>query len=210
MKKGDISPIKKGKTPLKIGEISPIPCQKPFIFLCNNYYKPFKTNKVMSNLTNNRINTTATAAQITGVKTAIQAINTNLPFLIGLTIGERIALPAINVNNKAFTEDAIMAMVNNANLVPTYLSVPNMQADLTLFSQLDELIIITKQLLERLEDTQLLAGSEAYVAALTSYKAIGGAADAGVAGADTLYSQLKARFANNGAGTTTISTPPTP
>ncbi len=107
----------------------------------------------MSNLTNNRINTTATAAQITGVKTAIQTINNNLPFLIGLTVGERIALPSINVNNKAFTEDAINVMVNNSSLVPSYLSVPNMQADLTLFSQLDELIIIVKQLLERLEDT---------------------------------------------------------
>jgi hypothetical protein len=103
----------------------------------------------MSNLTNNRINATATAAQITAVKSAIQSVNTNLPFLIGLTTSERIALPAINVNNKAFTEDAINAMVNNPTLAPSYLSVPNMQTDLTLFTQLDELIIIVKQLLER-------------------------------------------------------------
>jgi hypothetical protein len=162
----------------------------------------------MSNLTNNRINITATAAQITGAKSSIQAVNTNLPFLVGLTTNERIALPAINVNNKAFTEDAINAMVNNPTLVPSYLSVPNMQNDLTLFTQLDELIIIVKQLLERLEDTQLLAGSEAYVAALTAYRAIGGAADAGVAGADTLYNQLKTRFANQGTGTSTPSTAP--
>jgi hypothetical protein len=162
----------------------------------------------MSNLTNNRINVTATPTQITGVKTAVQTINTNLPFLIGLTTAERIALPAINVNNKAFTEDAINAMVNNPTLTPSYLSVPNMQNDLLLFTQLDELIIIVKQMLERLEDTQLLAGSEAYVAALVSYKAIGGAADAGVPGADTIYNQLKARFANQGAGTSTPSTPP--
>jgi len=164
----------------------------------------------MSNLTNNRINTTATAAQITGVKTAIQTINNNLPFLIGLTVGERIALPSINVNNKAFTEDAINVMVNNSSLVPSYLSVPNMQADLTFFSQLDELIIIVKQLLERLEDTQLLAGSEAYVAALVSYKVIGNAADAGVSGADTLYNQLKTRFSNQGGNTNPNTEPPAP
>jgi hypothetical protein len=162
----------------------------------------------MSNLTNNRINVTATAAQLTGVKTAIQSINTNLPFLVGLTTDERIALPAINVNNKAFTEDAINAMVNNPTLMPSYLSITNMQNDLTLFTQLDELILIVKQLLERLEDTQLLAGSEAYVTALAAYRAIGGAADAGVPGADTIYNQLKTRFANQGAGTSTPSTPP--
>jgi hypothetical protein len=164
----------------------------------------------MSNLTNNRINVTATPTQITGVKTAVQTINTNLPFLIGLTTAERIALPAINVNNKAFTEDAINAMVNNPTLTPSYLSVPNMQNDLMLFTQLDELIIIVKQMLERLEDTQLLAGSEAYVAALAAYKAIGGAADAGVAGADAIYNQLKARFANQGGNTNPNPLPQTP
>jgi hypothetical protein len=109
----------------------------------------------MSNLSNNRLNITATAAQITAVKTALQAVTTNLPFLIGLTTEERIALPAINVSNKAFTEDAINAAVNNASLIPSYVSVPNMQNDMTLFTQLDEIIILVKQLLEKLEDTQL-------------------------------------------------------
>ena len=163
----------------------------------------------MSNLSNNRLNLTATPVQITAVKTALQAANTNLPFLIGLTTEERVALPTINVNNKAFTEDAINAGVNNASLLPSYVSVANMQNDLTLFSQLDEIIILTKQLLEKLEDTQLLAGSEAYTSALTVYKLFASAADAGVPGADAINNQLKQRFAGQGAGTSTPSTPPT-
>lgn len=163
----------------------------------------------MSNLSNNRLNTTATATQIAAVKTALQTINTNLPFLIGLTTDERIALPAINVNNKAFTEDAINAAVNNASLIPSYVNVPNMQNDLTLFSQLDEIILLTKQLLERLEDTQLLAGSEAYTSALAVYKLIGSAADAGVPGADVINAQLKARFATQGNTASRTATPPT-
>lgn len=163
----------------------------------------------MSNLLNNRLNLTATPVQITAVKTALQAANTNLPFLIGLTTEERIALPSINVNNKAFTEDAISAGVNNASLLPSYISVANMQNDLTLFNQLDEIIILTKQLLEKLEDTQLLAGSEAYSSALTVYKLFASAADAGVPGADAINNQLKQRFAAQGAGKSTPSTPPT-
>ena len=163
----------------------------------------------MANLSNNRLNTTATATQIAAVKTALQTINTNLPFLIGLTTDERIALPAINVNNKAFTEDAINAAVNNASLIPSYVNVPNMQNDLTLFSQLDEIILLTKQLLERLEDTQLLAGSEAYTSALAVYKLIGSAADAGVPGADVINAQLKARFATQGNTASRTATPPT-
>lgn len=152
----------------------------------------------MANLTNNRINTTATAAQITAVKTALQTITANLPFLIGLTIEERKALPSINVSNKAFTEDAINAGVNNPALIPSYVSTAGMQNDMLLFSQLDEIIMITKQLLEKMEDTQLLAGGEAYASALTLYKLFSSAADAGVAGTDTIVSQLKQRFAGQG------------
>ncbi|MFA9189816.1 hypothetical protein AAGV28_00405 [Flavobacterium sp. FZUC8N2.13] len=152
----------------------------------------------MSNLTNNRINTTATAAQITAVKTALQTINTNLPFLIGLTKEERIALPAIDVNNKAFAEDAISAGLNNASLIPAYVSVATMQNDMALFNQLDEIAGIVNQLLEKIEDTKLLAGSEAYVSALTLYRLFGAAAEAGVPGSDTIVAQLKTRFAGQG------------
>ncbi len=152
----------------------------------------------MSNLTNNRLNSTATAAQMTAVKTALQTISTNLPFLVGLTTDERVALPSIDVNNKAFTEDAINAGLNNATLIPSYVSVANMQNDITLFSQLEEIIGLVNQLVEKLEDTKLLAGSEAYVSALALYKLFGAAADAGVAGSDAIVGQLKTRFAGQG------------
>lgn len=160
----------------------------------------------MANLTNNRINETITAEQIINVKGALQTISTNLPFLIGLTTDERIALPTINVSNKAFTEDAINAGVNNATLIPSYVSVANMQNDLTLFTQLDEIITMTNQLVEKLKDTQLLAGSEAYTSALTLYKLLGSAAEAGVPGADAVVAQLKQRFAGQGgAGTPPVN-----
>jgi len=148
----------------------------------------------MSNLMNNRVNATMTAAQVAAVKTAIQTISTNMPFLVGLTVEERISLPKINVVNKAFAEDAINAVVNNAGSVPSYLNPIQMQNDLQLFTQLDELTTLLRQVLEKAEDTQILAGSEAYIGALTGYKLFGAAADAGVAGADTIYAALRQRF----------------
>lgn len=158
----------------------------------------------MSNLLNNRVNATATAAQLTAVKAAFQTIITNLPFLVGLTADERKSLNTIDVNNKAFTEDAVNAAVNNPTLVPSYLSVTNMQNDLTLFTQLDELSVLANQLCERIEDTKMLAGSEAYSVALALYKSFGSAADAGVQGADSIVEQLKKRFASsNGNAVTT-------
>ena len=155
----------------------------------------------MANITNNRLSITMTAAQITAVKTAIQTIQTNMPFLLGLTMEERSSLPKINVANKAVTEDAINAMVNNPTLLPAYFNVAEMQKDMTLFAQLDELNILINQLAERVSDTQMLAGSEAYVSALAAYRNFEAAANAGVSGADTIYDLLKSRFANQG-GTT--------
>lgn len=161
----------------------------------------------MSNLTNNLTNITATAAQITAVKTALQTITTNLPFLVGLTVEERVALPAIDVNNKAFAEDAINAGLNNATLIPSYVSVPSMQNDMTLFNQLEEISGIVNQLQEKLEDTKLLAGSEAYTSALALYKLFGAASDAGVPGTDAIVTQLKARFAGQGGAAKTAVNP---
>lgn len=162
----------------------------------------------MSNLSNNRLNVTATAAQIAAVKTALQTIQTNLPFLIGLTTEERISLPSMNVSNKAFTEDAINAATNNPTLVPAYISVPNMQSDLALLKQMEEILLLTQQLCERIDDTRLLAGSEAYNAARLFYQATKSAAEAGVPGADTIANQLGERFTSSGNNPNPQPTPP--
>lgn len=148
----------------------------------------------MSNINNNRVSSTLTEAQMAEVKAAVQSIYTAIPFLLGLTVEERISLPKINVVNKVFTEDAINAIVNNAEMLPNYLNVVNMQTDMQLFAQLDELTGLVRQLLEKLEDTQILAGSEAYVSALTGYRLFGAAAEAGIPGSDAIYDALKARF----------------
>lgn len=163
----------------------------------------------MPNLLNNRVNTTATPAQLTAVKAAFQTILSNLPFLVGLTADERKSLNAINVNNKAFAEDALQAAVNNPTLVPGYISVPAMQSDLTLFAQMDEISGLANQLCERIDDTKMLAGSEAYNTALSLYKSFGAAANAGVLGADSIVDKLKTRF--TAKTTTNLATaPPAP
>jgi hypothetical protein len=64
-------------------------------------------------------------------------------------------------------------------------------------------------LAEKLDDTQMLAGSEAYITALAAYRNFDAAAKAGIQGADTIYNHLKERFkGQGGAGNT--NTPPNP
>jgi hypothetical protein len=164
----------------------------------------------MSNINDSCLNVRMTPAQITAVKAALQTIQTNMPFLTGLSVEERIALPKLNVSNKAFTEDAIYSAVNNTNMFPSYFSTANLQTDYNLYVQLDELILLVDHVAERISDTQMLAGSQAYVSALASYRLFGAAADAGVPGADAIYDRLKSRFANQGNTISNTNTSPTP
>jgi len=154
-------------------------------------------------LTSNRLSVTLTPAAITAAKAAIATINTQVPFLIGLTGAERKALPKIDVNNKVFVEDALTAINNNSGILPTYINAVEIGKDLELFEQLDELVQLVGQLYDKLKDTQMLAGSEAYVSSLVAYKLFASAADAGLPGAESIYNQLKQRFTVSGSTDTT-------
>jgi hypothetical protein len=156
----------------------------------------------MTNILSNRVSATLNAEQIAAVKAALLKVRETLPFMVGLTVEERQALPKINIVNRGFTEDAISAIDNNPGYFPSYLSVEELQKDLRLFDQLDELVQMATQVCEQLSDTQMLAGSEAYVNALVGYKMVGAAASGGVPGAKTVYEKLKQRFEGQGNSTT--------
>jgi hypothetical protein len=171
------------------------------------YFRALKFLNTMSNSQENRIDITMTPAQVTAVKTALQTMETNMPFLLGLTTEQRVAIPKINVVNKAFVEDAMNEFSNNAAMLPSYLDVTKIKTDYTLYTQLDEIIFLVRRVLEKLEDTQMLAGSEAYISSLVVYRLFEAAAGAGVPGADSIYAQLKERFTNTPSTPSTPSTP---
>lgn len=163
----------------------------------------------MSNINSNRLDVSLNPQEVTQINAAITNIEVLMPFLTGLTIEERIAIPKINVANKAFTEDAINIAVQNPSLFPGYINPAEMQKDLLLFNQLDVLASSMRRVLEKVEDTLMLAGSESYISALAVYRSISAAAKAGVPGADSLYDQLRARFAEQG-GNNPIPAQPNP
>lgn len=163
----------------------------------------------MSNINSNRLDVSLNPQEVTQINAAITNIEVLMPFLTGLTTEERVAIPKINVANKAFTEDAINIAVQNPSLFPGYINPAEMQKDLLLFNQLDVLASSVRRVLEKIEDTLMLAGSESYISALAVYRSISAAAKAGVPGADSLYDQLRARFAEQG-GNNPIQPQPNP
>jgi hypothetical protein len=159
---------------------------------------------------NNRLSKTLIQAEIDALRGAFNTIETTLPWLVGLTISEKVALPKMNDSNKTFTEDAQTGLSINADIFPAYLKADEMGKDVTLFNQLEEFVQRSSKLCEKLSDTQTLAGSEAYITALAVYRLAESAAIAGIPGADTLYKQLKQRFAGQGnPGTTPPPAEPT-
>ena len=153
----------------------------------------------------NRLNFVMPNADIADVKKSITDIYGKMPFLIGPTTDERVTLPKISENNKVFVGDSINTLANNAPMLPAYLNVANIKSDITLYEQLDELEMLALQLVEKIQDTRMLCGSEAYVSSLTAYRLFEAAASAGIPGADAVYDVLKQRFAGQGP---TGPTPP--
>jgi hypothetical protein len=158
----------------------------------------------MANITDNRLSLTISPADLTTVNTAGATIDTTLSFLIALTEEERERLFGVNVNNKVFIEEALEEAQNNGTILPGYIQVAELEKDLTLFNQLGDLLSYLRNLLQKMEDTQRLAGHEAYALSLAIYQLYKSAAEAGIPGAASSYNRLKERF------DTTRPTPPTP
>ncbi|MBP6825432.1 MAG: hypothetical protein KA165_02635 [Saprospiraceae bacterium] len=161
----------------------------------------------MANILANRVSATLTPEQIAETKAALLKVRETLPFLVGLTKDERKSLAKISTVNRSFTESAIAAISSNPDIFPLYLDVKEIRTDLTLYDQLDEIVKLSNQVTESLRDTQIIAGSEAYVSALTGYKFIAAAAKGGVQGAKSVYDDLKKRFEGQGGGAVNSETP---
>ncbi|WP_025665632.1 hypothetical protein [Aquimarina megaterium] len=155
----------------------------------------------MSNVLNNRLSVTVDPQVITEVKSKIEEINTLLPFLTGLTKEERKTLPKINRSNKLFVEDTLNSMRQNEEIVPGYINLDEVEKDYALYNELKVLALELAELSEKVNDTRILAGSEAYTTSLLAYKMFGMAAQSGVAGAESLYTRLRERFASTGTPT---------
>ena len=154
------------------------------------------------------------AAQVTATNTALTSLeNIYEPVAPNLTPDQREKMPKINVDNKAFVEDAsnVLGMPAASAIIPPYIRKGDIDIDLLTFEQVDAVIIRMERLLGVLQDIRIVAGSEAYVTSLVVKKMVDAAAVAGINGADELSRKLGQRFAANGnRGNSGGGTTPTP
>lgn len=146
----------------------------------------------------NRIDAVLTDADRDNVLGLLNDIRTRLPFLIDLTIEERQSLPKMGDKSRAFVNQAATLAEQNDDFLPRSFDVAEMRRDVDLTNQLLPILTALAQLIEFVEDTYLLAGSDAYSAALIVYNSAkrNGQGEA----LDNLLDALGQRFARKSKG----------
>ncbi len=141
------------------------------------------------------IDATLSDAQRTAALAAIAQIESQMTFLINLTKQERQALPKMGNSTQSFVSKALEIAGNNPQFVPPYVNLPAMQKDYDLAMRMQGLEMQLASLHEKVSDTKLAAGSEAYVTGLTIYNSLKAASKVNVPGAKALADALGERFA---------------
>lgn len=135
------------------------------------------------------------AADLKKVQNALQLIHDTLkPFLIALTPEERKQLPKMSDKTLPFVEKALDYAQQSPQFIPPFVSVAELKIDFEAAATLTQLTRQVGQFNEGLNDTTMMAGSEAYMAALAYYNSVKLAAKMNVPGAKAISDDLSKRF----------------
>jgi len=116
------------------------------------------------------------------------------PYMLSLTPEERHEVAKMGPKTLSFVEKAYDFAVQNPTLVPAYLNLASFGVDFTDAHGLWTILNTVRQLEESLDDTEMVAGSESYQAALVFYHSVKLAAAQNIIGAKAIYEELRKRF----------------
>ncbi|MDX2213142.1 MAG: hypothetical protein SFY66_07620 [Oculatellaceae cyanobacterium bins.114] len=117
---------------------------------------------------NQTIDATLTQQEMEDIITALKTIREQLP-LVGLSTQERRQITKMGRKAQTFTVRALNMATQHHDIMPRHLNVEEARRDLALFEALNPILQAVNHLRELLEDTQIVAGSEAYAAARLAY-----------------------------------------
>jgi hypothetical protein len=146
----------------------------------------------------NQISLKIPAEDKDAIKNAISVLTEKLlPHLKALSPEERQALPKAGDKTVAFLDKTKEFFESNSDLVPAFIDKNEYIIDLNGMNELHEYHTPVNQLASMLNDSMMLAGSEAYVTALAFYKSVKNAAKMNIPGAKEVNEELSRRFKGN-------------
>lgn len=138
----------------------------------------------------NLVSATLTDADRDAVLAAIATIQTKLPFLIGLSMADRVNLQKMGNIRRSFVEQTVTIGNQNAQVLPASFHLGELNVDMDLYHQLAPVMDALKPVFEKLDDTLMALGSDLYAASLEGYGYIKAAGKS--QGLDARREQLKA------------------
>lgn len=146
-------------------------------------------------------------AELQSVKDAIATLKTTLtPHLVALSAQERQTIPKVGDGTFPFVEKVMEYASEDDKFLPPFVSIDEMEKDWTVVKSLMPILRDLQQLQSNLDDTVMLAGSEAYVGALSYYNSVKYGARVNIADAKVIFEDLRQRFerSNNSSPTNGI------
>lgn len=116
------------------------------------------------------------------------------PFLQALTGDQKNSLFKMGDKTVATVQKVDKFVETNPEFVPGYMETEELRKDVQVVSQLSPVYAVAQQMASDLNDTIMLAGSEALKNALLYYGNVREAASKGVVSAKPIYDDLKPRF----------------
>ena len=106
------------------------------------------------------------------IKKGIKAISEKLPFLVNLTPAERMLGTKMGNKSIAFVEEALDVAKQNPTILTGEFKIDDFDQDFKLAKDLDDLLTILSQVVEKVSNTSMAAGMEAFQAALDVYQQV--------------------------------------
>lgn len=133
------------------------------------------------------------------IKAAIEVLKTKLlPNLKALTPTEKKELAKMGDKTTAFVQKTLEYCKSNPDLCPQYLDVAALEVDVKAVETIRQIQQPLLQIVEALDDTLTISGSEAYSGALMYYNSAKFGAKSNITGAKTIYEELSNRFPGKG------------
>jgi hypothetical protein len=117
----------------------------------------------------NLISTSIPKEVVDEIIKAINDIDRKLPGLMTLSKEQKDALPHVGEDTESFLFMVIQKAQENPDLIPPGIDLEEIKKDINLIQTTNRILHPLKKLVQKLEDSALLAGSEAYVPSLFLY-----------------------------------------
>jgi hypothetical protein len=145
--------------------------------------------------TENVISIVIPPADLQTVKDAFTTIQTTLaPYVLALTPEQRKTIPKMSDGTEPFVSKVMDYAVSDPKFAPPFMDVPEMKKDFDVVMGLMPSLRVAQQLENQLNDTVMMAGSEAYIMALSYYNSVKMATKMNITGAKAIYEDLSKRF----------------